>query len=787
MSALHRKLLRNIWSMKGQVLAICLVVAAGVALFVMTLSALNSLSLTKETYYERYRFAHIFAHLKRAPNSLAPRIAEIPGIAALDTRVTFDVTLDVPDLEEPAVGRLISLPKHPDSGLNRVYLRRGRFPEPLADQEVLVSEGFADAHKFEPGDRVQAIINGRRKQLKIVGVALSPEYIYQIRPGDIFPDELRFGIFWMNREPLATAFDMDGAFNDVTLLMMPGASEAEVIRRLDLLTEAYGGLGAYGRHDQVSDRFISDEIKQLGNMARIMPVIFLSVAAFLLNMVMARIISTQREQIAALKAFGYSSWAIGLHYLELVLFITLVGAVIGTALGAYLGHDLTQVYARFYRFPILTYRLPLRVIVLGSGVSCVAGVVGAVGAVRHAVRLPPAEAMRPEPPANYRPTLIERLGWTKLLTQPERMILRHLERRPIKSAPSVLGIALAAALIVLGNYVKDSLDYIIEAQFQLAQRQDVTVTFVEPSSNVARHELQHLPGVIRGEPFRAVPVRMRFKHHSRRMAITGLPPNSQLQRLLDDRLRFFHLPDDGLVLSAKLGQLLDLRVGDKVTVEVLEGERPVRQVPVVAMFSEFIGLSAYMNIASLNRLLREGPSISGEFLSVDPGRANELYAELKETPRVASVTIKKSALDAFQKTLAENMLRMTFFNVMFSTVIAFGVVYNSAQISLSERSRELATLRVIGFTRAEISWILLGELAALSAIAIPLGLTIGYVLAHLTALAFDTELYRIPAIIRPTTLLFAAVVVVTATLLSGLVVRRKLDHLDLIGVLKTRE
>lgn len=787
MTALHRKLLRNLWSMKGQVLAICLVVASGVALFVMTLSALHSLSLTKDTYYERYRFAQVFAHLKRAPNSLAPRIAEIPGVAALDTRVTFDVTLDVPDLDEPAVGRLVSLPKHPDTGLNRVYLRRGRFPEPLADHEVLVSEGFADAHRFEPGDSVQAIINGRRKLLKIVGVALSPEYIYQIRPGDIFPDELRFGIFWMNRQPLATAFDMDGAFNDIGLLLMPGASEAEVIRRLDLLTEAYGGLGAYGRNDQVSNRFISDEIKQLGNMARIVPVIFLSVAAFLLNMVLARIISTQREQIAALKAFGYGNWAIGFHYLELVLFITLVGAVIGTIAGAYLGHDLTRLYARFYRFPILTYRLPVRVIVFGAGVSCLAGIVGAVGAVRQAIRLPPAEAMRPEPPANYRPTLVERLGWSQLLTQPERMILRHLERRPIKSALSVLGIALAAALLVLGSYVKDSLDYIIEAQFQLSQRQDVTVTFVEPTSSIARHELQHLPGVIRGEPFRAVPVRMRFEHRSRRMSIMGLPPDGELQRLLDDRLRFFQLPQEGLVLSAKLGKLLGLKVGDLVTVEVLEGERPVRQVPVAAMFSEFIGLSAYMNLASLNRLLREGSSISGEFLSVDPQQANELYAELKETPRVASVTIKQSALAAFEKTLAENMLRMTFFNVMFSTVIAFGVVYNSAQISLAERSRELATLRVIGFTRGEISRILLGELAVLSALAIPLGLTLGCALAHLTALAFDTELYRIPAIIVPKTLLFAATVVLVATVLSGLVVRRKLDHLDLVGVLKTRE
>jgi putative ABC transport system permease protein len=325
MRALDRKLVRDLWQMKGQAVAIGLVIASGVAVFVMSLCTLGTLRKTQEAYYERYRFADVFAHLKRAPNSLAERIAELPGVARVQTRVVVNVTLDVEGMAEPAVGRLVSVPDRQAPGLNGLYLRSGRYVEPGRDGEVLVSEGFATAHCLRPGDRVLAVINGRRQQLRIVGVALSPEYVYQIREGDVLPDDRRYGVFWMGDTELASAFDMRGAFNDVALTLGPGASEPEVLRRLDRLTEAYGGLGAFGRADQPSHKFVSNEINKLRGMAMVVPAIFLSVAAFLLNVVLSRLIGTQREQIAALKAFGYTRWEVALHYLKLVLLIVTAG------------------------------------------------------------------------------------------------------------------------------------------------------------------------------------------------------------------------------------------------------------------------------------------------------------------------------------------------------------------------------------------------------------------------------------------------------------------------------
>jgi putative ABC transport system permease protein len=787
MRALDRKLFRDLLAMKGQALAICLVLASGVAMFVMSLCTLHSLEQTRAAYYERYRFADVFARLKRAPDALAARIAEVPGVARVQTRVVQDVTLDVPGLAEPAVGRLISIPERPAPGLNDLHLRRGRYVEPGHPGEVLAGEAFAEAHGLEPGDQIPAVINGRRQLLRVVGIALSPEYVYPIREGELLPDNRRFGVFWMAYPELAGAFDMRGAFNDVALALSPGASEGEVLRRLDRLTDTYGGLGAYGRDEQLSNKFISNELTQLRGMAVIAPVIFLAVTAFLLNVVLSRLVQTQREQIAALKAFGYTRSEIGWHYLKLVLVLVLVGSGLGTAAGAWLARGLAEVYAKFFRFPVFTFTLDAGVVLLALAVSGTAALLGTLGAVRRAAALPPAEAMRPEPPAVYGPSVLDRPTLRRLVPPAARMIFRRLRRQPGKSALSCLGIALAIGVLVLGNCTLDAIDYVIDFQFFAAQRQDMTVAFVDPVSPRGLHDLRHLPGVARAEPFRSVPVRLRFGPRTRRLGLMGLAPERNLYRLLDTEGRTVPLPEEGLVVSEKLGEILGCRRGDRLTVEVLEGARPIREVPVVGFIRDFTEPAAYMDVRAVRRLLREGESLSGAFLAVDADRTDGLYAELKRTPKVAAVSVKRAALRSFRETLAENLLRMQAFNVGFACVIAFGVVYNSARISLSEQGRDLATLRVMGFTRAEVSAILLGELAALTFAAVPFGLVCGYGFAGLMSRALDTETQRFPLVVRPSTYAFAVTVTLVAALLSGLVVRRRLDRLDLVAVLKARE
>lgn len=787
LSILDRKLLRDLWSTRGQAAAIALVIAAGVALFVLMLTNLISLELTQETYYQRFRFAEVFATAKRAPLSLQPRIAEIPGVARADTRVVMNVLLDVPGMREPAVGRLVSVPAANRPLLCDVFLRAGRYLEPNRPDEVLVSETFADAHGFGPGDELVAVINGRRRALRIVGLALSPEYVYQVRPGELFPDPARFAIIWMERRALATAFQMDGAFNDVVLTLAPGASEPEVIARLDRLLEPYGGLGAYPRSLQLSHWYLQNELDQLSGMGMILPIIFLGVAAFLLNVTLTRIVGVQREQIAAMKALGRSNLELALHYLKWALAVAAVGAAVGIAAGAWLGRHMAELYADFFHFPILLYRMPASVVFQGLLVSFAAAAAGAMVAVRRAVTLPPAEAMRPEPPASYRESLLERAGLKGAFSQPGRMILRNIQRHPGRTAVSVGGIAMAAALLVVGTFTIDAVDELMDLQFHSAQRYDVLVSFVEPRSAAAFHEVTRLPGVLRAEPFRNVPARLRVGHRSRQTAISGLPAEPALQRVVSIDFTPVALPPGGLVLSQALAELLEVRVGGNVRVEVLEGRRPTLDVPVVAVVEEYLGLNAYMEQDTLHRLMREQGALSGAALLVEPGRVNDLYRTLKDTPAVAGVLLKRAAIESFEQTMAENIGIIRGFNILFATIICFGVVYNAARISLSERSRELATLRVIGFTRGEISYILLGELALVTLLAIPLGLVIGYLLAAALTVAMATELFRIPLVVLPRTYAFAAITVLVAAALSGLVVRRRLDQLNLVEVLKTRE
>jgi putative ABC transport system permease protein len=787
MSALDRKLLRDLIHLRGQVIAITLVVVCGVAMVVTSRVGYESLEKSRASYYAEYRFADVFASLKRAPEHLARELAAVPGVEAVRTRIVFDVTLDVPGLLEPATGRLTSLPERHVPILNDVHIRRGRYLSPERRDEVLVSEAFAKANRLEIGDHIAAILNGRWTRLQIVGIALSPEYVYAIQSGSLFPDNRRFGIVWMSREAMGPAFDMDGAFNDVVLQLASEAHEPEVLAQLDRLLEPYGGLTAYGRGDHVSDRLLSDEIRQNKQMGRVLPMIFLGVAAFLLNVLLSRLIRTQRDQIGVLKAFGYSHMAVAVHYLKLALVALSAGALIGTGVGIWLGSKINRMYVEFYAFPVLEFVVNWRTIVAAVGVAGIAALVGALGAMRRAWAMPPAEAMRPESPASFRAAWWERFGLRSAASPALRIIIRNLTRHPARASLSVLGLAFAVAILVLGRYFVDAIEHLAAVQFRLVQRDDVTVVSHNPLPGRSRFEIGRLPGVMMSEPFRMVPVRLRFEHRTHKAALMGLQLGTELRHLVGSNLESVPLPPEGVVLTKKLAEMLAVGIGDTLTVEVLEAERPVRPVAVSATVDEMIGLSAYMSIDALHHLMREGETVSGALLKVDEARAAVLYRRLKELPAIGGVLIRAATLEGFEKTIAESMLIFTSVLVGFSCILAFAVVYNTARIALSERGRELASLRVLGFTHGEVTGMLLGEQAILVFLAIPMGLALGYGVCALMSSAYQWELFRMPLIVSTDTYVFALVTVLCAALCTGWVVRRRLQNLDLVEVLKTRE
>jgi len=787
MGALNRKLLRDLWHLRGQVLAIALVVASGVAVLVMSISSIEALDDTAAAYYERYRFAEVFAGVKRAPEKLARRIADIPGVQTVQTRIVKYATLDVAGFAEPVIGQLVSIPEHGQPALNRLALRAGRLVAPAAPDEAVLSEPFAEAHGLAPGDRLRALMNGKKRTLKIVGIALSPEYVYALGPGQLLPDDKRFGVLWMGRAALEAAFDFDGAFNDVSLTLLRGASVDSVIAQLDNLLDRYGGIGAYARADQISNWFLMNELEQLRSIASILPTIFLAVAAFLSNIMIARLIAIERGEIGLLKAFGYGNIAVGWHYAKMVIVMVGIGIVIGWAVGAWLGRINTVLYAEFYRFPFLYFRPSPSVFAIAGLVSMAAALLGTLSAVRTAVMLPPAEAMRPPAPPLYRKTRLRAAWLARWLDQPTRILLRQIVRWPVRSLLTSAGIALALTVLISSMQWLDSIDRIIEIYFQEAQRQDVTVGLGEAQSRAVVGEFARLPGVLATEPGRAVSAKFRVGTHTHRGSIEGVIADPQLSLVYDSAGGALHVPPDGLVLSTILADKLGVGRGDVVDVQVLEGRRPRLRLPVADLFETYIGTPAYMNLAALNRALKEGPRVAYVHLLVDRLAEAALFAELKDLPDVSAVTEKRAAIDAFHDTLAETLVIYVSFFITFACTLAFGVVYNSMRIALSERGREFATLRVLGFGRAEISYILLGEAALLIFVGLPLGCVGGYFLTWFINAGFGNELYRIPVIINPSTFGAATLIGLAAAVFSAGLVRRRLDRLDLISVLKTRE
>jgi len=787
MRVIDRKLVRDVRRLWAQSLAIALVIASGVATLILAIGAYRSLEETRAAYYERHRFADVFANVTRAPFTLKERLLRIPGVAAVETRIEKLVLLDVERMAEPATAVALSVPDHHEAAVNRLYLRSGRLPEPEAVEEVTVNETFAKAHNLHVGDTVRAILNGRKRTLGIVGIALSPEYIYALGPGDIMPDDRRFADLWMSEKALAAIFDLDGAFNSVVVKLVHGANQQDVIDALDDLLARYGGTGAFGRKDQQSHAFLDAELEQLKAFGRILPPIFLFVSAFLINLILSRQIALEREQIGLLKALGYPTASIVGHYVKFVLIIVGVGVGLGFFAGNWLGRGLTRLYGEFYHFPFLIFSNDPDMYVIAAAVSVAAGLIGAVSSVRSVLSLAPAVAMRPPAPPRYRRTFAELFLINRFSSQLTLMALRHLLRWPVRAGLTALGVGLATALLITALFTVDAVEFMIDVAYFQTDRQDATLNLSERQGIGVLDNVAHLPGVLRAEPYRVVPAKLRNGHRERKVAIYGKPRDMELSRVLDSDLKAVSLPSTGLMVNGRVAELLGVGRGDTLEVEILEGRRKKTTAVVSDLIESYFGLGAYMDLDALNKLLGEGPEVSGAHLAYDRAKELALFDAIKKTPAIGSITLQRVSLQRFRETLAENITIMTTVYVSLAMIVAFGVVYNSARIQLSENARELASLRVLGFTRAEVSNVLLLELALIVLFAIPLGWLLGYGMAWSTVRSFATDIYRVPFVIERATYAKAALVILGAAAASALIVRRRIDRLDLIAVLKSRE
>ncbi len=787
MRVLDKKLLRDMRRLWVQSLAIALVLSCGVATLILAVGSHRSLDETRNAYYERHRFAHLFANATRAPRRIAREIEQVPGIAAVEPRVIEPVILDVPGMAEPGSGLAISIPDHGAPRLNRLYIRKGRLPHPTHSGEAAATSGFATAHSLKLGAKLRAIIDGKKRELKIVGIVDSPEFVYALGPGDLVPDDRRFAVLWIPERELEAITDRKEAFNNLTARLLKNANFEHVRSQVDALLRPFGGTGAYGRRDQISHAILDSELEQLAAMARVIPPVFLFVSAYLINMILSRLIALEREQIGLLKALGYANWTIAWHYIKLVLLIAAVGIAIGFLAGTWLGRGLTKLYGEFFSFPFLIFTQSADVYIIAAAVSAGAAVAGALKAVIGVVRLPPAVAMRPPAPTAYRRSLAARLGLSKLFSQLTNMALRHIARWPVRAGLTAFGTSLAVALLVVAMFARPSIDYMIDTIFFQSDRQDATIGFAQAKGPESLLSVAQMPGVLNAEGFRHLSVRITNGPRSRRLVITGKPAGATLSRVLDLDLKPVRIPEQGLAVSERVAQLLDLKRGDRVQVELLEEGRGVVDVQVSAIIQSFLGLVVFMDLDALNRLIGLGPRISGAYVSINQAHLLPLYDKIKSTPALSSIALQTQSRLKFREIIERNITISTTLYIVLAVIISFGVVYNSARIQFSERARELASLRVLGFTRSEVARVLLIELLIIVALAQPLGWLSGYGLTWAVIQGFASDQFRVPLIIDSATFATASLIVCAVALISAAIVHHRVKRLDLIRVLKSRD
>lgn len=784
---LDRKLIRDLWRMRWQILAIALLIACGVSVAVMSFSAQSALGQAQTDFYRSTRFADLFATAKRAPISRARDLARIEGVTAVDVRIVQSGLMKIPGLTRPAVARVISLPDSPVGWLNGVRLVRGRMPAAGRTDEAVALDTFLQAAKIRLGDRVTATLGGRSVTFTIVGAVLSPEFVYVPAPESFMPDDAHQGVLWAPRIAVERAADMGGAFNTAALTLARGASSASVQRDVDRLLAPYGGRASVLRKDQPSHAFLAAELKELSTSATILPPIFLLVAAALVHLVVTRLVEAEREQIGLLKAFGYRDGEAARNYLKLAAVIGGVGALSGGLIGGALGAAIVDLYRQYFRFPVLEVRFDWAAFAGATAVSVAAAMAGSITAVRRAAALSPAVAMQPPRPAAFREGLLDRVLRGATVDQPSRMIVRNLERFPGRAILTALGLAASLALLVGTQFLFDSFEQVIDRSYYRTQRWSDVVSFVEPHGVEAVDRIARAPGVFAAEPTRVVGARLSVGARQEMTRIVGLEPDAALHRPLDAADRPIALTGQTLVLSEALAGRLGVAPGQTVWTEVLEGRGPALPLRVAGLARDYSGFAAYMPRRELNRLMGEGDLANGAELLTAPDSRPAFYRDIEATPQIVGASSRDDTVASWRKVMAESFQVTIIFYLAFAGAIAYGVAYNMCRISLSERGRDLATLRVMGFDQAACAYILVGELAVLALAAIPLGLLCGAGLAHGLVAAYSRDDVRLPAMITPNSYGRAIGAYLIATVLAGGLVARRIWSFDLVSVLKTRE
>ncbi len=792
MSALNRKLSRELRQNKALLAAITSIMALGVMAFIYMRSIYFNLSMTQQEYYAQCNMADFSIELKKVPLAELAPIEQLPGVVSIRPRIQFFITVDLPRSEGPLNGLVLSMPDDRTPIINEILLRRGSYFTPQRDNEVIVNDAFARKQGLHPGQSIHLLVNGRSQEFFIVGTAISSEFVYLVGPGSILPDPEHFGVFYIKQRYAEDIFDFAGAANQVLGRLSPQLRDQpdELLTRMETILDSYGVLSTTPRRDQASNRYLTNEIRGLGVFASIMPTIFLTVAAAVLNVLMSRIIEQQRTIIGTLKAIGYSDRQVFWHYLKFGGLIGVAGAVVGWLLGYYMGNLVTSLYQQFYEFPDLRNRIYPDVYLAGLAISLGCATLGTWHGARTALRLHPAQAMRPKPPATAHAILLERIRWFwRKLSFGWRMGLRNVFRNRLRTAVGLMAAALGAALMVTGFMMQEAMHFLVRFQYEQVNRSDIDLYFKDEQGFPAYTEALGLIGVDYAEPVLEVPCTFRHGHRHKKGAVVGLRRDARLTlpRLNDGSK--VAIPVTGLLLTRKMASILAVEVGDTLRMQPIKGLRREVLVPVAEIIDSYVGLAVYAEFGYLNQLIGEESAVSSVQLQVDPRPEvrRALNRSLKEFASLQAVNARSDTVHNFRETLIKTQSIFINLLVLFAGVIFFGSVLNASMIGLAERQREVATLRVLGYGDWQIGALFLRESMLVTMTGTFVGLFLGYALGCYLGRVYDTELFRFPVVLTPGVLGWTLLLAVAFGLAAHAIVQRSIGHTNWLDAMKSAE
>jgi putative ABC transport system permease protein len=789
MVMLWRKLLRDLRENWGVNLACVLVIALGIMSFNAFRMAVDNLETARDKFYQSCRFADGFATVKQMPAERLSRLEEIPGIDQVQGHLRQDVTVYMPEWGQNLTLRMVAFEPGDAMGLNQVLQSQGPGVAEGSD-EILLGVGFAKAHGLQAGDSLDIIYQGQKHSLTMAGTGQSPEFIYLVPDsGAMFSDAARFDVAFMDREALEDLTGHKGLVNEVAFTLRPGVDFDQVKNQVEEILSPYDLYSLVSAEDQISNFMLAQEIKGVNATSNSIPAIFIAIAAFILYLMLRRMVEQQRVQIGTMKAVGYGNAQIIIHYSLYGAFIGVSGAVLGSLTGILVSGAMTEMYKLYFNLPDLINRVSFRYGLLSLAFAAIPCFGAAFLGARSVLRLEPSQAMQPATPKRTRRLLIERVKavWEPLGMM-GRMALRNLFRNPGRSLFTLLGTSLAFALMWFIFSYNLLIDLMIMNQLEMAQRYDFKVTLAQPApARELADSLMRLEGADTAEPMMYAAVTLRQGPYSEETSITGLPEHSELYKILDKGEKIMALPPEGLVLSKSLADKLHTKAGQLIYLESPYLSEPV-QIYVTEVVEQYFGMENFMPLERLGQLLGIGDSASAAMIrtSGDRGTVDRLEEKLLLAKGVAGVE-NKSAMKKMYEDLMAPMNSIIFSMTLVGVFTAFAVIYSTGTVSLSERQREISSSKVLGMTDGEIMTLLIMENGILSLLGGLLGVPLTKAMMLMMQRQFATELYSLPARLDPVGLVYSLVSLGVALVLSMLAMMRRVRRLDLVVVLKTRE